>query len=120
MTTEVKRSMRVAERVREEVSMLLRSLSDPRIAGAFVTRVEMTDDLSFARVFVRRDAGATEDEISSMLKGLSAALGRIRRDVSRAVGLRVAPNFRFIYDEGLDAQQRVEELLREIEAERAK
>jgi ribosome-binding factor A len=40
--------------------------------------------------------------------------------VTRSVGLRVAPGFRFLYDEGIDAQHRIEELLKEIEKERPK
>lgn len=118
MTTEVKRSQRVGERVRQEVSLLLRTLNDPRILGAVVTRVEVTDDLSYVRVFVRRDEGADEAAKKSLLKGLDAASGRIRRDVTRNVGLRVAPGFKFLYDDGIDAQHRVEELLREIKAEK--
>jgi ribosome-binding factor A len=119
MTTEVKRSQRVGERVRQEVSLLLRSLNDPRILGAVVTRVEVTDDLSYVRVFVRREEGADEAAKKSLLKGLDAASGRVRRDVTRNVGLRVAPGFKFLYDDGIDAQHRVEELLREIEAEKS-
>lgn len=114
MTTEVKRSMRVATRMREELSLLLRGLSDPRLAGVVVTRVEVTDDLSFVRAFVRRELGANEAEQRALLRGLEAASRRLRRDATRAVGLRAAPQLRFLYDAGIDAQERVEELLREI------
>jgi ribosome-binding factor A len=118
MTTEVKRSQRVSGRLHEEVALCLRTLNDPRISGVVVTRVEVTDDLSFVRVFVRRDVGSDERARRALLQGLDKASGRIRRDVTRAVGLRVAPGFRFLYDEGIDAAQRVEELLHEIEVER--
>ena len=118
MTTDVKRSMRVAERMREELSIQLRGLSDPRIVGVVVTRVEVSDDLSFVRVLVRRDVGADEVDRKALLRGLEAASGRVRRDVTRAVGLRVAPQLRFQYDEGIDAQHRVEELLQEIAKDR--
>lgn len=122
MTTENKRSKRVAERAREELALLLRTLSDPRLHGVVVTRVEVTDDLSFARVFFRKyevgSNGASEAERKTILRGFDAASGRIRRDVARALGLRVAPTFRFLYDEGIDAQHRIEELLREIATER--
>jgi ribosome-binding factor A len=119
MTTEVKRSMRVAGRVREELSLLLRNLSDPRIVGVLITRVEASDDLSFLRVFVRCDQGADALRQKALLRGLEAASGRLRRDVTRSVGLRVAPQLRFMYDEGIDAQLRVEELLHEIARERS-
>lgn len=117
MSTDVKRSRRVAERMREEVSLNLRTLSDPRLAGVVVTRVEVTDDLSFVRVWVRRELGAGPSEQKSLLRGFEAALGRIRRDVSKAVGLRVAPQFRFHYDDGIDHQERIEALLHEINTE---
>ena len=111
--SDVKRATRVSQRLREELASALRELRDPRIAGAAVSRVEMTDDLQLAKVYVRRlegDDGASK----AMLKGLEAASGRLRRDVSRSLGLRYAPTLRFYYDDAPDAMNRVEEILREI------
>lgn len=119
MTGEVKRAVRVAGRVQQELAVLLRDLRDPRTVGASVTRVEMTDDLQLARVYVRRELGGDDErDRRTLLKGLEAASGRLRRELSRAVSLRYAPNLKFFYDEGLEAANRVEELLREIERER--
>jgi ribosome-binding factor A len=118
MSGPVKRSARVAERLREELSAKLRDMRDPRLAGVFVSRVEMTDDLQSAKVFVRRELGAAEAGVQKeMLKGLQAASGRLRRDVAGALSLRYAPALRFFYDEAPDAVDRVEELLREIRRE---
>jgi ribosome-binding factor A len=115
MSREVKRSARVAERMREELAGMLRSLRDPRVVGALVTRIELTDDLSFARIYVRKDVGADDEaERRSLVKGLESAAGKLRGDLTRALGLRVAPGLRFQYDEGLDHATRVEEILREI------
>jgi ribosome-binding factor A len=116
VTGEVKRSARVAGRLREELASAFRELRDPRVAGAAVSRVEMTDDLQLAKVYVRRlerDAG-DEAAIKAMLKGLEAASGRLRREVSRTLGLRYAPTLKFFYDEAPDAIDRVEEILKEI------
>lgn len=119
MTGEIKRAVRVAGRVQQELAMLLRGLRDPRIEGVAVTRVEMTDDLSLARVYVRRELGSDDPRDRRVLiKGLEAAAGRLRRDVARGLALRYAPNLRFYFDEGLEAASRVEEILREIEQER--
>lgn len=117
---EVKRAVRVAGRVQAELAGLVRDLRDPRVVGVAVTRVEMTDDLQLARIYVRRELGDASDEADrqKLLKGLDAASGRLRRDVARAVSLRYAPNLKFFYDEGLEAANRVEELLKEIEDER--
>jgi ribosome-binding factor A len=53
-----------------------------------------------------------------MLAGLRAAAGVLRREVGQALGLRYAPELRFVYDEGLDASLRIESLLAEIASER--
>ena len=50
-----KRSQRVASRMREELTLLLRGMNDPRLVAPVITRVELTDDLSFARIFVRQE-----------------------------------------------------------------
>jgi ribosome-binding factor A len=116
----VKRSARVAERVREEISRLLaRELSDPRLVHAMITEVSMPDDLQSARVKVRLAAGGDDTaNRKRLLEGLRAAAGLIRKSVGKRLALRTAPEIRFEYDEGPDASARIEELLAEIKKER--
>jgi ribosome-binding factor A len=118
----VKRSARVAERVREEIARALsRDLADPRLQYAVVTRVEMPDDLSLARVWLRLASGGDDASARARLvAGMNAAKGLLRKRVGQAVGLRRAPDLRFVYDEGQDASQRIEEILHEIERDRTK
>lgn len=117
---EVKRAVRVAERVREEAARAIAELQNPRLAGVLVTRVEMTDDLQIATVFVRLGAGGDERPArTAVLRALESASGRLRREVAQAVRLRYAPALRFRYDEGLDATRRIEEVLAEIHREDA-
>lgn len=112
---DVKRSVRVAERVREEVSSLLgRSLSDPRLQGLIVSRVEMTADLQLARVFVRLSQGGDDEQRKAAMRGLQSAASRMRRAIGHNLELRRTPELRFEFDTGMDAQARIEELLREI------
>jgi ribosome-binding factor A len=116
----VKRSARVSERVREEVSRLLaRDLSDPRLAHAMITEVSMPDDLQSARIKVRLAAGGeSAANRKRLLDGLRAAAGLIRKSVGKRLALRAAPEIRFEYDQGPDASARIEELLAEIKKER--
>jgi ribosome-binding factor A len=116
----VKRSVRVSERVREEISRLLaRDLTDPRLSHAMITEVTMPDDLASALVKVRLAVGGSDSASRKrLLEGLRAATGLIRKGVGKTVGLRRAPDLRFEYDEGPDAAARIEELLAEIEREK--
>ncbi|MFO0615840.1 MAG: 30S ribosome-binding factor RbfA [Polyangiaceae bacterium] len=118
MSTEVKRATRVASRIHEELARQIGNLRDPRVEGAIVTRVELTDDLQLARVYVRSLATLEESARRSMVKGFEAATPRLRREVTKAVSLRYSPTLRFYFDEGTDAVARVEELLHEIREER--
>ena len=116
----VKRSVRVAERVREEIARALtRDLSDPRLEHAVVTRVEVPDDLSLCRIFVRLATGGEESAARARLvAGLDAAKGLLRKRVGQSIGLRRAPELRFQYDEGQDASERIDRVLHEIERDR--
>lgn len=111
----VKRATRVAARMQEDLALLVRALSDPRLRGAAIVRVEMTDDLQIARVYVRgSDPSSADADRRSMVRGFEAAKHRIRREIGRSLGLRYTPDLKFFYDEGQDATDRVDALLREI------
>jgi ribosome-binding factor A len=112
--SEVKRATRVAGRLQEELAAALRSMRDPRLAGVLVSRVELTDDLQLARVYVRREQGGDPEAVKAAKKALSSASGRLRHTAAQALGLRYAPALRFFYDEAPDAVLRIEELLREV------
>jgi ribosome-binding factor A len=112
------RRERVQSEIGRELATALAVLNDPRLLGLSITRVELSEDLRVARVLVRITVG--EDDPArrkSAATALSRAAGRLRGEVGRALGLRYAPELRFRYDEGLDAAQRVDQLLAEIDGE---
>jgi ribosome-binding factor A len=117
--TEVKRATRVAVRVREELaSILSRDARDPRIAGVVVARVEMSDDLRSARVYVRMlEGGEDETRRKDALAGLARASGMLRREIAQRMKLRVAPEIRFYYDAAQEKIDRIESLLEEVRRE---
>lgn len=105
------RRLRVERDLRDVLVSALGGLSDPRLAEVVISRIELTEDLSFARIYVRAAYGGDE---KALLQGLDAAGGRLRAQVSRELQLRRAPELRFMYDRGVDHAERVEEILREI------
>lgn len=115
----VKRAVRVAGRLQEELARSVRDLHDPRVVGCLISRVEVTDDLQLAKVYVRHDFGSSGD-VRALVKGLESATGKLRKDVAEALKLRYAPNLRFYYDEGQDAALRIEELLLEVKRDEKK
>jgi ribosome-binding factor A len=115
-----KRAVRVAGQLQVVLAELIsRDLSDPRVVGVIVTRVEMTDDLGLLTAHIRLLTGGDDADVR---KAALAALGRasnvLKRELARRVRLRTVPQLRFFYDEGQDRQSRVEELLHEINSEK--
>jgi ribosome-binding factor A len=104
----------VAEELRVKVALLLqREVRDPRVIGVTITRVEMTGDLSQARVFFRcLPGGAASDDVA---RGLASASGFLRREASRTLRLRHAPELRFEPDDLPEQGQRIDDLLAGLE-----
>ncbi len=121
--TEPRRADRVVERIREELTLALRNeVRDPRVTNVLVSRIEMPDDLQLAKVFIRLQPSfdGTDEATAkkNALRGLGAAAGMLRRLVGQRLGLRYAPELRFFYDENLEANSRIDELLLEIQRDR--
>jgi len=108
------RPEKVAHLMRREVAEILQErLRDPRVSAMVsVTDVEVTNDLSFAKVFVSIMGDAAER--ASTLEALAHAAGFVRHELGPRLGLREVPEIRFVHDESLDRGARVEELLKRI------
>lgn len=110
------RPEKVAHLMRRELAEILdRRLRDPRLATMVsVTDVEVTSDLSFARVYVAVH-GSAEDQARAM-EVLSHAAGFVRRELGPRLGLREVPEVRFLADQSLERGARVDELLRRLQS----
>jgi ribosome-binding factor A len=107
-----RRSQRVAEEIREEVAgIIARGVKDPRIGFVTVTRVALTPDLRIAHVNV--GVLGDQGQRSKSLAALKQAKGFIRRELGQRIRMRHIPELVFHYDEGIDATERVAQLLAE-------
>lgn len=107
-----RRSERLAEEIREAVARIIAGgLNDPRIGFVTVTRASLTADLRTARVYV--GVLGNEEQRAKTLAGLGNAAGFIRRELGRRIRVRYTPELSFQYDSGLDATDRVAQLLEE-------
>jgi ribosome-binding factor A len=120
--SEASRPVRVAVQLRQEVARLIgRDLADPRLEGLVVSNAWISADLRLAKVYFRIATTSEGPELDARRKDASIALerasGRVRKAVTARLGLRVAPELRFVYDEGQDARNRIEQLLDEVKRE---
>ncbi len=116
--TEGKRSTKVADQIRKEVSemILSKTIKDPRIGFLTVTRVLVSDDCRMARIYfsVMGDAEARERS----LQGLNSAKGYVRREIGRRMGLRYTPEIIFQFDPSVEYAIRMEKVFQELHGEK--
>jgi len=104
------RRERVAEAIRREVAGILRfELADPRVGRATVTRVELTGDLTLARVYV--SVYGSDAEQKETLGVLGRARGRVRTLLGSRVRLRATPEIRFVFDPSVEFSIRLQQIL---------
>ena len=112
-----RRAERLGGQIRDEVARMIASeLKDPRLGFITVTRVDLTSDLRYARVYV--SALGEPGEGGASLAVLRKAAGFVRREIGRRLRIRFAPEIDFRHDPGLEATDRVARLLAEEQTAR--
>jgi len=113
MKKETRRSQRVADLVRAELSRLvLTEARDKHLRSVTITDVEMPPDLKSARVYF--STLGTEADRAAAGEALRRAAGFLRREVGQRCALRYAPELHFSDDRSLERGARVEELLAQV------
>lgn len=112
---------RLGEEIRRIVSdLLLREIKDPRLTGIVsITAVEVTEDGSYATVYVTKLAGKASEEISAeekedVLAALRSAKGLIRHEIGRQIKLRHVPDLLFKMDTSLEYGRHISKLIHEL------
>ena len=107
------RQERLADQIRSEVAGIIESeLKDPRIGFSTVTRVEVSADLSHARIMV--SVLGDEEARQKSMEGLSSAAGYVRREITHRLRLRRAPEVLFVLDRGPEEDSRIEALIQKL------
>ncbi len=110
------RRARVAQELRDRLAEIVSAeLSDPRLALVTIVDVEVSPDLSFARAFFRAPG-----DPEAAAKALDHAKPFVRRRLAERVRLRRVPELDFRLDASLERGARVEKILEELAAERAR
>jgi ribosome-binding factor A len=104
---------RVGEQIKKELSQLIQSeLKDPRIGFITVTGVELTNDLSQARVFL--SVLGTDEQKEETLKALARGTGFLRSELGKRIRFRHTPELLFKFDNSIEYGSRIESLLNNI------
>lgn len=114
---EGKRSEKVADLIQKEISqMLVKSIKDPRIGFVTITKVAVSEDCRFAKIYFSVAGNVAERESSQ--KGLESAKGFVRKELGRRIRLRYTPEIMFQFDPSIEYAIHMEELIQSIHQEK--
>ena len=105
---------RTAEDIKREFSAIVRELKDPRVSEHLISvaRAEVSSDSSYVKVYVSAVEGM--DVAKAATKALTGATGLIRREISKRLGLRKAPELKFVADNSVEYGMNIIKKLEEI------
>ena len=105
MAADFSRSRRVGELIQRELATLLsREVKDPRLALISITAVDVTRDLSLAKVFytvMDINQQHSKNKIEKVKEGLKKASGFLRYELGHRIQLRIVPKLEFFYDQSV-------------------
>lgn len=108
---------RVGEQIRQELSQILaQQVHDPGIGFITLTRVKVTPDLQLARVLYT--VMGDDKQKKETVKALERAVPFLRRQIGSRIRLRRVPDLQFFYDESIEHQDRIEQILLDLKRER--
>lgn len=109
------RHIRVGEEIKREVSAIVaKEVKDPRLGMLSITDVEVSRDLSFAKIYF--SMLGSEEEREKTLEGLNRAKGFIRSELAKRIRVRHTPEISFHFDPSLEQGARMNALLKSLQS----
>ena len=107
---------RINEELKKEISQVINyELKNPDVTGMIsVTKVKVTPDLKYAKVYV---SVLISKNLNKTLDGLKDSAGFIRSRVAKTVNLRITPELVFEYDDSIEYGERIDSILKNLKKE---
>jgi ribosome-binding factor A len=104
------RAQRVGDQIQRELAELLRlHVKDPRIGMVTITAVEVSPDLSHAKIFFTHLAGA--EQSMGAVEALQHSAGYLRSELARRFKLYSVPQLHFAYDDSIESGLKLSKLI---------
>ena len=110
---------RIHEEYRKELSQIISyDLKNPNVTGMIsVTKVKVTTDLKYAKVYV---SILNSKNIKETMDGLKKSSGFIRSELAKRINLRNTPELIFEIDDSIEYGAKIDSILKEILPEERK
>ena len=110
------RVQKIGEEIKKELSAIIREeLKDPRVAAEVisVTGVEVSGDLSYAKVFVSIYGKDVDEE--KTLKVFKKSAGFLRTELGKRIRIRHIPELLFQLDKSMEYGDHINKILKDLD-----
>ncbi len=113
MPTNENRLNRINEELRKEISNIISfELKNPDVTGLIsVTKVKITPDLKYAKVYVSM---LNSKNNAKTLEALKKSAGYIRSEIAKKINLRITPELVFEEDDSMEYGMKIESILKDL------
>ena len=110
---------RIDEEYKKVLSQIIGyELKNPNVTGLIsVTKVKVTTDLKYAKVYV---SIMNSKNIKETMEGLKKSSGFIRSELAKRINLRNTPELTFEIDDSIEYGAKIDSILKEIMPEKEK
>lgn len=104
---------RIDEEIKKELSQIISyELKNPEVTGMIsVTRVKITPDLKYAKVYVSI-LNSKNDE--KTIEGLKKSAGFMRSQIAKRINLRITPELVFEKDDSMEYGMKIDAILKNL------
>ena len=103
------RPQKLGDQFQRELSDLLQhEVRDPRVGMVTITSVDVSPDLSHAKIFFTI---LEKEKLAETSAGLKRSAGFLRSQLAKRVKLYTTPELRFVYDESVERGDRLSRLI---------
>ncbi|MDF2882461.1 MAG: ribosome-binding factor [Clostridiaceae bacterium] len=108
------RSGRINEEMKKEISNIIQNeIRDPRLSAMIsVTKVDVTKDLRYAKVYV--SIFGKDEEKQESISALKNSSSFIRREIGHRINLRYTPEIIIELDNSIEHGMHIDEILNSI------
>jgi ribosome-binding factor A len=111
-----KRAVRIGDQLLREIAdLLVKKVKDPRIKGATLTGVRLSDDLRHAKVYY--SVMGDKEAFERTQAGLDSAKGFIKKEIGHRMDLKYMPDITFKHDPSLAEGEHMERLFEKLKLE---
>lgn len=107
------RFARIDEEMKKEISNIINfEIKEPTVTGLIsVTKVKVTTDLKYAKVYV---SILNAKDTKQTLAGLKKSAGFVRSEVAKRINLRTTPEILFELDDSMEYGAKIDSILKEV------